>query len=95
MAESCCNLDAAGCKEGVSDQCREAALPPQGASQGPQEPTAQTFSLQALGLHVRCRGAGCPVALQDATSAALRPSPAPQMAAREAVPPPHCTLQLP
>ena len=70
-------------------------LPPQGASQGPHKPAVQVCRLQALGLQARCRGAGCPVALQAAASAAPRPSPAPQMALRVAVPPPHCALQLP
>ena len=69
--------------------------PPQVASQGPQEPTVHTCRLQVLGLQACVRGAGCTVALHDATSGAPKLSPALQMAVREARPPSHCALQLP
>lgn len=71
------------------------STPPQDLSQGPQAPTAQTCSLHGVGLHGRCRGSACDVALHASACAGPEPLPALQTAVRDAVPPPHCALHLP
>ena len=73
----------------------EFRAPPQDLSQGPQAPAAQTCSLHEMGLHGRCRGSACNVALHASACAGPEPFPALQMAVRDAVPPPHCALHLP